>query len=85
MNNGQSEQMTDGISIPHIFLDGHNLRPDHILDLPFAQVFAVHSLVVICHKSGRYILPFIDLPANRTLMLATVVSIAFFTIARFTS
>jgi WD40 repeat protein len=42
------ERSTRGIS--DLFLDGHALSADLFLDLPFSQVWAAHSLVVICHK-----------------------------------
>jgi hypothetical protein len=40
------------IVIPEMYLDGHALAPHPFLDLPSSQVWATHSLVVICQKIG---------------------------------
>jgi hypothetical protein len=56
VENGMTELHPNQIGIPEIFLDGHTLFADRFLDLPFFQVWATQSLVVICHKIGDNIL-----------------------------
>jgi hypothetical protein len=66
------ERSTRGFS--DIFLDGHTLSADLFLDLPFSQVWAAHSLVVICHKIGDQIL--IPPPTGAKMILHTAPTIA---------
>jgi hypothetical protein len=41
--------------IPGVFLDGHELSLGRFIDLPFCQVFAIHSRLVIGHKISEKI------------------------------
>jgi WD40 repeat protein len=52
VNTGECSGLSDEIIFPDIYLDVTDLTPDRFIDLPSSQVWATHSLVVICHKIG---------------------------------
>lgn len=50
---GECEGLVEDLAFFDLFVDGLAVSPALFLDLPFAQVWAVQSQVLICHKMGE--------------------------------